>query len=177
MRAVFGIGGVLVTLGVIVYIMGIELGHDKAVIDAGNKATEQVNQIAGRDGDGAPVKQSATLEPQTASGKTDSILVTSVVADGPYAKVWGLKRNDAIVEIGPLPVQQVVTDAGSADDYVMDAYQHGEPLTVYRDGQKMVLTPTSPLTPAAAGAAPAHASGNPLQNQLDAIQSQQIPTH
>jgi hypothetical protein len=177
MRAVFGIGGLLVGLGVLVWIMGIELGHDKAVIDAGNKATEQVNQIAGRDEGGTPVKQSVTLEPQTSNGKTASILVTSVVADGPYAKVWGLKRNDAIVEIGPLPVSQVVTDAGAADDYVMDAYQHGEPLTIYRDGNKMVLTPVSPLTPATPGAPAPNGSGNPLQNQLDAIQSQQIPTH
>jgi hypothetical protein len=175
MRAVIGIGGILLALGVLVWIMSFELGHDKAVIDAGNKATAQISVVAGRDDNGTPVKQSATLEPQQTSGKIDSILVTSVVADGAYAKVWGLKRNDAIVEIGPLTVQQVVTDAGSADDYVMDAYQHGQPLTVYRDGTKMILTPTSALTP---NNPPAHlGSGNPLQNQLDAIQAQQIPTH
>jgi hypothetical protein len=160
--------------------MGFELGHDKAAIDAGNKATEQVNQIAGRDGDGAPVKQSATLEPQTDNGKTDSVLVTSITADSPYAKVWGLKRNDAIVEMGPLPVSQVATDTGSAEDQLMTAYQQNEPLTIYRDGQKMVLNPTSPLTPAVPGTPPAQGAnpgGNPVQNQLDAIQSQQIPTH
>jgi hypothetical protein len=177
MRAVIGIGGLLVALGVLVYLMGFELGHDKVVIDAGNKATDQVNVIAGRDDSGTPVKQSATLEPQSTNGKIDSILVTGIVADGAYAKVWGLKRNDAIVEIGPLTLQQVgISDAGSADDYVMDAYQHSEPLTVYRDGQKIVLTPTNALTPPAASPKPNN-SGNPLQNQLDAIQSQQIPTH
>jgi hypothetical protein len=105
-----------------------------------------------------------------------SILVTAVVADGPYAKMWGLQRNDAITEIGPLTVPQVVTDSGSADDYVMDAYQHGEPLTVYRNGQKVVLQAQSALQPNPGPASPNH-SGNPLQNQLDAIQSQQIPTH
>jgi hypothetical protein len=175
MRAVIGIGGILAALGVLVWIMSFELGHDKAVIDAGNKATDQVNVIVGRDDNGTPVKQSATLEPQSTNGKIDSILVTGVVADGAYAKVWGLKRNDAIVEIGPLTVQQVVSDAGSADDYVMDAYQKSEPLTVYRDGQKMVLQPTNALTPKPSPSP--NQSGNPLQNQLDAIQSQQIPTH
>ncbi len=187
MRAVLGIGGLVIGLGVLVWVVYVELGYDKASIDAGNKATEQVNVIAGRDDSGTPVKKSVTLEPQSDNGKTASILVTSVVADGAYAKVWGLKRNDAIVEIGPLPVSQVVTDPGSADDYVMDAYQHGEPLTIYRDGNKMVLTPVSALTPSAAGAAAGAPggspggspgqSGNPLQNQLDAIQSQQVPTH
>jgi hypothetical protein len=173
MRAVFGIGGILATLGVIVWIMSFELGHDKAVIDAGNKATVEVDQMAGRDENGTPVKDSATLEPQTTNGKTDSVLVTSVAADGPYAKMWGLKRDDAIVEIGPLPVSQVATDAGSAADYVMDAYQKGEPLTIYRDGKQMVLQAQSALTPAAGP----NRSGSPLQNQLDAIQRQQIPTH
>jgi hypothetical protein len=176
MRAVLGIGGLLATLGVIVWIMSFELGHDKAVIDAGNKATVQVNQIAGVDDNGVKVKESATLEPQQADGKTASILVTSVVADGAYAKMWGLQRNDAITEIGPLTVQQVVTDSGSADDYVMDAYQHGQPLTVYRNGQKMVLQAQSALLPTPSPNSPNH-SGNPLQGQLDAIQSQQIPTH
>jgi hypothetical protein len=176
MRAVFGIGGILVALGVLVWLMSFELGHDKSVIDAGDKATAQVSVIAGRDDSGVPVKQSATLEPQQTGGKTDSILVTGIVADGAYAKVWGLKRNDAIVEIGPLPVSQVVTDAGAADDYVMDAYQHGQPLTIYRDGNKMVLTPVSALTPAATPQNPSKpGSNNPLQNQLDAIQN--IPTH
>jgi hypothetical protein len=175
MRAVIGIGGLLVGLGVLVWIMGFELGHDKAAIDAGNKATEQVNQIAGRDENGTPVKQSAALEVETTNGNAASVLVTSITPDSPYAKVWGLKRNDAIVEFGPLPVSQVATDTGSAEDQLMTAYQQNEPLTIYRDGNKMTLTPTSPLTPATPGA-PAK-SGNPLQNQLDAIQSQQIPTH
>ena len=177
MRAVFGLGGVLVTLGVIVYIMGIELGHDKAAIDAGNKATEQVNQIAGRDGDGTPVKQSATLELQTTQGRVDSVLVTNIAADSPYAKVWGLKRNDAIVEIGPQAVRDMNLSGADADNEVMNAYQHGWSLAIYRDGNKMTLNPVSPLTPAMPGApATPNASGNPVQNQLDAIQSQ-IPTH
>jgi hypothetical protein len=161
--------------------MKYELTYDKSSIDAGNKATEQINVVAGRDDSGTPVKASATLEPQSTNGKIDNILVTGVVADGAYAKVWGLQRNDVITEIGPLPVSQVVSDAGSADDYVMDAYQHGQTLTIFRNGAKMTLTPVSALTPATPGvpAAQPNTSGNPLQNQLDSIQSQsqQIPTH
>ena len=175
MRAVFGLGGILIVIGVIVYIMGAkngELAHDKAAIDAGNKATEQMSQVVGRDENGDPVKNSATLEPQSSNGSLNGVLVTSVKADGPYAKFWGLKREDLITEIGPLPVKQVVTDSGAADDYVMDAYQHRSPLTIMRDGQKMTL-PTAD----AAGAAKPHESGNPLQDQLNAIQGQPVPTH
>ena len=163
MRAVFGIGGILATLGVIVWIMSFELTHDKAVIDAGNKATGQANQMAGRDENGTPAKQSATLEPQQSNGKTVSVLVTNVIADGPYAKVWGLQRNDAIVEIGQQDVKDMNLDMADAENEVMTAYQNNWPLTVYRSGQKMVLQPTSsPLTQL----------GIP-----GAAQSQQIPTH
>ena len=73
MRAVFGLGGILIVLGVIVYIMGGkngELAHDKAAIDAGHKATEQFSQTAGRDSNGNPVKQSATLEPQSTPARS-----------------------------------------------------------------------------------------------------------
>jgi hypothetical protein len=173
MRAVFGLAGLLLTIGVIVYILGTKggvLDHEKTVIDAGSKATEQVNQMAGRDAtDGSPAKQSATLEPQQTNGHTDSILVTAITAGGAYARFWGLQRNDSILEIGPLPVQQVVTDAGAADDYVQDAYQRREPLVVMRDGQKMTLQAQDASAPKPAK------SSDPLSNQLDAIQG--IPTH
>ena len=167
MRAIFGLGGVLIVLGVIVYVMKYELTYDKTAIDAGNKATEQMNQVVGRDATGDPVKLSATLEPQSSTGATTGVLVTSVKADGPYATFWKLQRNDLIVEIGPLPVKQVVTDTGAADDYVMDAYQHHESLTVVRDGQKMTLN----------GNESAATAGKPksdsIQDQLNSV----IPTH
>ena len=177
MRAGIGLVGILIAVGALVYFLGSKgggLDHEKSIIDAGHKAQEQASQIAGRDAQGNPVKQSATLELQTTGGSSSGILVTSIVADGPYAKFWGLQRNDIITDIGPLPVKEVVTDAGAADDYVMDAYQKQSQLTVMRDGQKITLpaaaTANAP-TPAKTG------SGNPLQDQLNAIQSQQVPTH
>ena len=182
MRAVFGLGGILVVLAVIVYIMGGkggELDHDKAAIDAGKQATAEVSQVAGRDENGDPVKLSATLEPQSTNGNTTGLLVTSVKADGPYAKFWKLQRNDLITEIGPLPVKQVVTDASAGDDYVMTAYQQHQPLTIMRDGTKMTLDGSDSNAPATPtnSAAPAKPKGDPLQDQLNAIQSQAVPTH
>ena len=158
-------------LGVIVFIMRSELAYDKAAIDAGNHATTQLNQVAGRDENGEPVKNSAVLEPQSTNGVLNGVLVTKVTPDGPYAKFWGLKRNDLITEFGPLTVKQVVTDSGAADDYVMDAYQHQSPLTIMRDGQKMTLPSTDGSTPKPSG------STESLQDQLNSIQSKTIPTH
>ena len=46
MRWIFGLGGLIVTIGVIVWIMSaVELPHDKAAIDAGQDAIKQAQQI------------------------------------------------------------------------------------------------------------------------------------
>ena len=60
----------------------------------------------------------------------------------------------------------------AADDYVMTAYQNRWSLTIVRDGQKMTLDPIE-STPAAAG----KPKGNSLQDQLNGIQDQAVPTH
>jgi C-terminal processing protease CtpA/Prc len=172
MRAAVGLVGILICLGVVVWMLGTKggiLDHEKTVIDTGNRATEQVNQIAGRDSTtGEPANQSATLEMQQTNGRTDSILVTSLTADGAYAKFWGLKRNDLITEIGPIPVKGEAMNDKDASNSLLDAYQHRYQLVIMRDGQKMTLQPQDST------AKPAK-SGDPLSNQLDAIQK--IPTH
>ena len=102
MRAGFGLVGLLITIGVIVWFMyKIELPYDQAAISAGRKATEQVNQIAGNATDGSMrFDDSLTLTMQdNSSGRLDSILVTSVVPTGPAATYFGLQKGDAIIAI------------------------------------------------------------------------------
>ncbi len=165
MRAAFGLVGILLTLGVIVWFLGPGggLAHEKAAIDAGNKAHDTMSQVAGRDAEtGTPVKESATLQISTSGGKTDSVLVTSIQADGAYAKFWGLQRKDSIIELGSLNVRDQVTSKDDADAYLMDAYQKQQPIIVVRDGKKITL-PQSNGTPP-------KSPQSSLQSQLDAIQ-------
>ncbi|MGH7180126.1 MAG: hypothetical protein ACREJC_22300 [Tepidisphaeraceae bacterium] len=167
MRAAFGLVGLLICIGVIVWIMGGRGGYlDKAKtdIETGRKVGEEVNQLAGnaRDGSG-PAKESATLEPQSSGGKTDSVLVLSVKPGGAYEKFWGLKRNDSIIEIGPLPVKDQITSDADADAFVQEAYQRRQNLTVVRDGAKLTLP--------VAGAAPQPPAqtGSSIHDQLEKI--------
>ena len=156
MRAAFGLVGILITLGVIIWIMaapGGELDHTKAVLDAKKHVEPQVNQIAGRSASGdMRFNESAKFELQTAGGKPSNILVLEVDPSGPAAQYYGLVRGDTITEVGQLgPVRDsnTITSSDDAMVFVMDAYQHQQPITVIRDGQKLVLP--QPGTPGAAG--------------------------
>src|SRR5688500_11678948 len=70
-------------------------------------AREQAAQIAGTDtATGGRASESAEIDLVTAGGKPDSILVTKVVPGGAYEKYFGRKQDDAIIELGPLPVKR-----------------------------------------------------------------------
>ncbi|HMB94676.1 MAG TPA: hypothetical protein VKK61_01420, partial [Tepidisphaeraceae bacterium] len=95
MRAMFGLVGLLVAIGVIVWFEGSGggLSHTQAVLKADQNAREQVNQIAGNDPDtGQRASESAELQPLTTNGKLSGFLVTKVRTDGAYARYFGLQR-------------------------------------------------------------------------------------
>src|SRR4051812_2215023 len=102
MRAIFGLVGILVTVGVIVWWMGSGGGLTQTgvVMHEGQKAREQVNQIGGMQRDtGERASDSADLEAISSGGKVNGILVTSVKPGGAYAQYFGLQTNDTIVGV------------------------------------------------------------------------------
>jgi hypothetical protein len=170
MRAGLGLVGLLICIGVIVWIMyAVEIPYNQSAISAGQKATAQANQFAGNSTDGTMrFDDSVSLDLQSSGGRTNSILVTKVVPLGPAATFYGLMKGDSIIEIGPLSVRDSVQSNEDAKAFVMDAYQRQYSLVVIRNDQKITLPlPTRP----AASPAPAAAkkSGDGLQGQLDAI--------
>jgi hypothetical protein len=175
MRAIFGLVGILVVVGIIVYWMGPGggLSHTQTVLKEGQNAQEQVAQIGGKDTEShEPANESAVLDPQSFGGKLDSILVTKVVPGGAYEKYFGLKTNDAIVSVETNGYDQKVNQMGdgeSAKIAVMDAYSKSGHDTVMRDGNEVKL----PTASKPKGQAPKTDDSNPLQRQLDTIQ--QIP--
>jgi hypothetical protein len=180
MRAVFGLVGVLVGLGVLVWWLGARgggLDETKAVLDAGDKARTEVSQIAGRNADGSGrADESATFDLQSTNGSFDGLLVTDVQANGAYAKFWGLKTNDFITKIGDESFKggQITSDE-DAKNTMLDAYQHQRPLTIMRDGVQMQL----PL-PAPPGQRPKERQNTAgfVGHVLDAAQeSQDLPSH
>jgi len=181
MRAVFGLAGLLITLGIIVWILKAAiLPYNQTVIKEGNKAKEQAALIAGRDLEtGLTNQKSITLNEEMHAGHLQSILVTDIIPNGPMAKNFGLLRNDSIVLINDTKVRDISNDDPElAKAWIYEASQRMWTLTVIRDGQQLTLPLPKPKPVAGAppGAQPQPQSpSSPLQNQLDSIQK--VPLH
>jgi hypothetical protein len=181
MRAAIGLVGLLVGVGI---LMMLYASSTPVVTSSGVKAQEEVRQLAGQSRDGTMrFSESIALEPSTSGGKTVALIVLSVDAVGPAATHFGLQRDDMITAIGPLSVKDHVTSGEEGVDYLTDAYQRQQTITVIRNDQTITLpggagaaaaVGTTPAagTPGAQPqpAAPAKDDRGSLQRQLDAIQ-------
>jgi hypothetical protein len=181
MRMALGLAGILVTIGVIVWIMSaITLPATKNALYVKRKVTPQVEQMAGHTSDGTNAADTVQVKREERGGHLSAIVVTQVVEGAAMDKHFGLKKGDAITEIGPLAVK----DMGSAEeakDYLTAEYQHSGQITVRRDGKEIKLplpaAEKAPAAPAAAAPSPAaggssgSGSGDSLQKQLYAIQT------
>jgi hypothetical protein len=178
MRMAFGLVSLLVCVGIIMWLFSMQAG---TVSTVNKNVRPQVEQLSGRGEGGMTSIESIKFEPQTEGGKTASLLVTSLVPGGPMEKYFGLKQFDTIVEVernGMRTKIREFNDPQLAEAQVLEAYQYKGTLVVMRNGQRLTLPATgSAAQPAGQGAAPAPAqpSRDPLQRQLDAIQT--IPTH
>ena len=172
MRAGLGLAGLLICIGVIVWIMhSAILPHTEATLQAKKKAEETINPIAGYSRDGTmKFSDSLVVETETKGGKVSAVDVTKVVPGGPADTEYGLKEGDAIVEIGELPVKDNVQSEGDAMAQIVQfGYERSAPLIVMRDGNKLTLSPNGPK-PAAAQPAKNPNAGNssdPIKQQMD----------
>jgi S1-C subfamily serine protease len=179
MRMAIGLAGILVTMGVIIWIMSaITLPSAKQAIDVKKKVTPQAEQWAGHTTNGTRAVDTMQVKAEHASGgRMTGVVVTDVVEGGAMETYFGLKKGDVITQIGPLQVSDH-SDAATAKDFVVDQYQRSGTITVRRDGKeiklplpasaKIAATPAAtPGTPAAPAAG--DSSGDSVQKQLEAI--------
>ncbi|MEA2735591.1 MAG: hypothetical protein QOE14_2042 [Humisphaera sp.] len=174
MRMAIGLASILVTIGVIVWIMSaITLPATKQALDVKKRVTPQVEQMAGHTSDGTRAVDTVQVAREERGGRMSGIVVTEVVEGAAMDKYFGLKKGDSITEIGPLSVSDM-SSVSEAKDYLVDAYQRSGQITVTRGGKEIKLPlPPAAKTPASPAATPTAggASGDPLQKQLDAIQT------
>ena len=184
MRMAIGLAGILVTVGVIVWIMSaVTLPATKQALDTKKRVQPQVEQVAGHTADGTRAADTLQVEAQERGGRLSAIVVTDVVQGAAMDKHFGLREGDEIIEIGPLAVKDM-SAADEAKDYLVAEYQRSGTITVRRDGAEVKLPlpaaarkAATPSDPAAAPATPATppagqaGSGDALQKQLEAIQT------
>lgn len=144
MRGAFGLVGLLVVAGVVVWMMTSSgggkngKGYLETVGSAKKQAESEVQAISGRDQQGQPVTASLKLEVVSSGGRSTGIRITSIDPGNPVAKKYGLQTGDVITEFGPLPAADFA-DESAASAQLQDAYQRSLPLTILRNGQKMML--------------------------------------
>ena len=163
----FGLVGLLVVIGIMVWWFA---SSTSSISRPASKARDEAAQIAGTDtATGGRASESAEIDLVTAGGKPDSILVTKVVPGGAYEKYFGLKQDDAIIELGPLPVKghPSISSNEDASAFLMDAYQKKQPIVVVRDGNPIKLPHANQAKPQQP--AQGQGSSDPLQQQLDGV--------
>jgi hypothetical protein len=177
MRVAIGLIGVLVTIGIIVWIMNkSELPAVQNAANVNKNVRPKVEQMAGKDSaTGEDARTTIKLADESKNGKMTGVLVTDVTAGGAMEKYFGLKRGDVIVEIAPsggvmMPVADMST-AAEAKDQLLSALQNFQQVVVMRDEKKITIPATPGMPPTLPGkpAPAAGGSGDPLQKQLDGI--------
>jgi hypothetical protein len=190
MRMAFGLAGLLVTVGIMVYVWSF---YTAQAVRSAAQVRPVAEQIAGVESGGLAghVSDHMKLTEYAANGKLQAITVTRLDAGSSMESYYGLRQGDQIIEVGPMKVRDM--DGGLAIAMVQEAYQRQESLVVVRDGRtlslpqmKNVAAPYAPPAqpqaakspapaPAPAPAAPAQQPvqprGNSLQRQLDAIRN------
>jgi hypothetical protein len=158
---IFGLGGILITLLIIVLMLSVKGGPGDYTVTAlqkGREAQVDARQLAGVDESGMKTKDSILMEPVSTGSRTSALLVSSIVVGGPMEVYFGLQPNDKIIEVGPQRVRDI-DDPEMAKALTLEAYQRKWSLIVERSGAKFELPGNIPLdggTPAAV-ASPANA--------------------
>ena len=163
MRAIFGLVGILVTLGVIVWIMaapGGELDQISAAKKVKDKAVVVTNTLSGKESDGGQMlADPLTLEPNP-GGNLKYLTLTAIDPGGSeLATQYGLRVGDEITSVGPLPVGGMSISNVSDAKAMMNSMRGVQTLTVRRNGQTLTLDPNDPqsVPQPAASVAPTNA--------------------
>jgi len=167
MRMAFGLVGLLVTVGVIAWLMyAIEAPDIQASHAAQQQAETLVNQLNAQDANGVKVEDAYKVFADSRDdGKLQDLQVTQVLPGGPMDVKYGLKPNDVIIAV--IDGHTVRTDLNGLNseqdgkDAIRDAYTTDGQLIVQRGDQKLTL----PLQKSAPPSLPPPVANTPMTAQ------------
>ncbi len=175
MRWIFGIGGLLVTLLIVVMLLSAKGGpgdYTVSVLKKGQEARGEASQLAGKDASGVRASDSITLEPVGTGSRTTSLVVANIMAGGPMQAQFGLVPEDKILEMGSMRVRDV-DDPEMAKALVLEAYQRKQDLIIERNGVKFRMPGLIPVDAANAAPIPVQAATPTIPQQPPAALPQQ----
>src|SRR3954454_1056711 len=93
--------GLLALLVVLAIILILFSQHTAQVASVNKEVRPQVEQIAGVDESGKPVKDTYTLQTVNENGHLKGLKVVQLAPSSPMRKFYGLEQNDLILEASP----------------------------------------------------------------------------
>jgi hypothetical protein len=174
----FGLVSILVTIGVIAWLMhAIYLPDTQASLAAQKKADTFLNQLNGQDDNGVKMEDSYKVFPDSRDdGKLQDLQVTKVLTGGPMDVKFGLQPNDVI--IAAIDGHAVRTDLNGLNsdqdgkDAIRDAYTGGGQLIVERGNAQLTL-PLAKSTPSPVPPSPTAALSQQQQQTAQKTEKQQ----
>lgn len=136
----FGIGliSILIAMALMLWLM-VGTGYLKSVSSARKQANTQVNTWSGKSEDGRMLATDSIRYKVVSAGNRSKLIVTSIYRTGPMDEKYGLRKDDQIIEIGALDVNQMVTSKDDATAFLHDAYARDWPLVIMRGGKKITM--------------------------------------
>ena len=142
MRLLFGLVSLMICLVIVAYVWST---FTEKTDEVTTPVRNQAEQLSGRSADGVPVADSIQTEEATDQrGYFKGLKVTEVTPGGGMQTMYGLQRDDVIVSVESLTVNEL-TSAASMKSFLVEAYQKSGPLIVIRNGQRITL-PEKPAT-------------------------------
>jgi hypothetical protein len=178
----FGLVGLLVTIGVIAWLMhAIYLPDVQASLHAQQKAETFVNQLNGVDANGVRIEDTyAAFADMRGDGKLQDLQITQVRPGSPMELKFGLRANDVV--IAAIDGHTVRTDlSGLANeqegkDAIRDAYTSDGQLVVQRGDVQITLPLPKPQQPPPPPA-PSNTTAQNQQMQQNAQRTEQQQEH
>lgn len=127
----FSLVGLLMVIGIIALLQRF---YTVPMLQRGQNARQQAQQLAGQDSTGMRHTESITFTPAGDGRRFAGLLVDTVVVDGPMNAHFGLLPGDIVTGIVEIPDLGFISgnDPETAAALVLEAYQRGQSLTVDR---------------------------------------------
>jgi hypothetical protein len=163
MRMAFGLVGLLVTIGVIAWIMHVyTLPATKKALQTKQRVEEDLGGLTSSGMEDA--KASIALSPVMSGSRLKGLQVTSIVPGGPMQARYGLMAGDLIVGAKGQMLDLIAgTDPEMAEIQVFESNGMKLPLIVVRGGKQITLEAAAKLIITAPPGTPAPAPAAPSQ--------------
>ena len=156
MRAAFGLVSILVTIGIIAYLMAMPGGELDGIAEAKkaqDKTRAMVYDVSGKESTGDR-KKSDPLTFADPEMPFRTLTITAIAPGSELAAEYGLRVGDKLKQIGAFEVGSAIVPTEDDARLQLDVLRDVETIVVVRNGQTVTLDPNHPAPAASPAVSP-----------------------